>query len=47
MGAGVDANKAPTTAVSDRRYDWLKERICTSLKVKEEQVQKLLQGEAR
>eukprot|EP00882_Tetradesmus_deserticola_P023224 GHRQ01025269.1.p1 GENE.GHRQ01025269.1~~GHRQ01025269.1.p1 ORF type:complete len:124 (+),score=19.21 GHRQ01025269.1:380-751(+) len=31
----------------DSRYDWLQERVCSSLKIKEEQFQKLVQGEAR
>ena len=42
-GGGV---KQPDAAV-DARYEWLKERVCSSLRVKEEQFQRLLQGEAR
>ncbi|KAF6251999.1 flagellar outer dynein arm heavy chain beta [Scenedesmus sp. NREL 46B-D3] len=34
-------------AAKDTRYDWIQERVCSSLKVREEQFQKLLQGEAK
>jgi hypothetical protein len=34
-------------AGKDTRYDWIQERVCSSLKVREEQFQKLLQGEAK
>jgi hypothetical protein len=41
-----DEGAKPDAAV-DARYEWLKERVCSSLRVKEEQFQRLLQGEAR
>eukprot|EP00878_Enallax_costatus_P014708 GHUV01015385.1.p1 GENE.GHUV01015385.1~~GHUV01015385.1.p1 ORF type:complete len:890 (+),score=327.73 GHUV01015385.1:1824-4493(+) len=31
----------------DARYDWIQERVCSSLKVREDAFQKLLQGEAK
>jgi hypothetical protein len=36
---------APAGAGKDIRFDWLQSRVCSSLKVKEEAFQKLLQSE--
>ena len=44
-GEGKPAGDA--VGVDARSLDWLKERVCSSLRVKQEQFTRLLQGEAR
>lgn len=40
-------DKPSSQPAKDVRYDWIQERVCSSLKVREEQFQKLLQGETK
>ena len=46
MGAGDDDQGAAPKA-ADKRYDWLAERVCSFLKVKEDSWQRLLTSDAK
>jgi hypothetical protein len=45
----ADDSDAPAkgTGPKDVRADWIRDRVCSSLKVRDEQVQKLFLGEAK
>ena len=45
MGAGDEDQGGPKAA--DKRYDWLAERVCSFLKVKEDSWQRLLSSDAK
>ena len=53
MAAEVDAsdalpkNTAAGQPARDLRSDWIKGRVCTSLRVRDEQVQRLFAGDAK
>lgn len=43
-----DAASAPANAQADIRYDWIQERVCSSIKgATQDSFQKLLQTEAK
>ena len=44
--AADEAAKGPPAA-RDARSDWIRGRVCSSLRVRDEQVQKLFAGEAK
>jgi hypothetical protein len=45
----TDESDAPVKGLAskDLRSDWIRDRVCSSLKVRDEQVQKLFQGDAK
>jgi hypothetical protein len=46
--AAADTAAAGQQGVRDTRYDWIQERVCSSLKgITQDGFQKLVQGEAR
>ena len=44
---GADDEQAKTSSSTDVRFNWISDRTCSSLKVKEDSFQKLLASESR
>ena len=44
---GADDEQAKTSLSTDVRFNWISDRTCSSLKVKEDSFQKLLASESR
>ena len=45
--AATEADAPSSAAARDGRADWIQGRVCSSLKVRDEQVVKLFQGDAK